>query len=153
MVDIVSSEVRSRMMSGIKGKDTKPEILIRQLLHRAGYRFRLHRKDLPGRPDIVLSRYNAALFVNGCFWHGHEDCHLFGLPKSRQDFWKVKISGNQVRDLRKQKELFERGWRVGVVWECTLKGKMALDHDSILKGLEEFIRGDAPFYELRGTHQ
>ena len=153
MVDIVSSEVRSRMMSGIKGKDTKPEILIRQLLHRAGYRFRLHRKDLPGRPDLVLSRYNAALFVNGCFWHGHEDCHLFRLPKSRQDFWKKKISGNQVRDLRKQKELFERGWRVGVVWECTLKGKMALEHDSILKGLEEFIRGDASFYELRGTHQ
>ncbi|WP_231725104.1 very short patch repair endonuclease [Thalassovita mediterranea] len=94
-------------MSGIKGKDTKPEILVRQLLHRAGYRFRLHRKDLPGRPDLVLSRYNTALFVNGCFWHGHEDCHLFRLPKSRQDFWEVKISGNKARDLRKQTELFE----------------------------------------------
>ncbi|SOH95514.1 T/G mismatch-specific endonuclease [Monaibacterium marinum] len=153
MADIVSSEVRSRMMSGIKGKDTKPEILVRQLLHRAGYRFRLHRKDLPGRPDIVLSRYNAALFVNGCYWHGHEDCHLFRLPKSRQEFWKAKISGNQARDLRKQTELFELGWRVGVVWECTLKGKTALGHDCILRRLEEFIRGDIPFYELRGTYQ
>ncbi|WP_417270192.1 very short patch repair endonuclease [Celeribacter sp.] len=153
MVDIVSSEVRSRMMLGIKGKDTKPEIRIRQLLHRAGYRYRLHRKDLPGRPDLVLTRYNAALFVNGCFWHGHEDCNLFRLPKSRQDFWKEKISGNKARDLRKQTELFELGWRVGVVWECTLKGKKALDHDSILKHLEEFIRGDIPIYELRGAHQ
>lgn len=153
MVDIVSSEARSRMMSGIKGKDTKPEILVRQLLHRAGYRFRLHRKDLPGRPDLVLSRYNTALFVNGCFWHGHEDCHLFRLPKSRQDFWEVKISGNKARDLRKQTELFELGWRVGVVWECTLKGKTALEHDSILRRLEEFICGDIPFYELRGKQQ
>lgn len=141
MVDIVPSEVRGRMMSGIKGKDTKPEILVRQLLHRAGYRFRLHQKDLPGRPDLVLSRYNTALFVNGCFWHGHEDCHLFRLPKSRQDVWKVKISGNKARDLRKQTELFELGWRVGVVWECTLKGKTALDDDSILRRLEEFICG------------
>lgn len=153
MVDIVSSEVRSRMMSGIKGKDTKPEILIRQLLYRAGYRFRLHRKDLPGRPDIVLTRYNAVLFVNGCFWHGHEDCNLFRLPKSRQDFWKEKISGNRARDLRKQIELIKLGWRVGVVWECALKGKKALDHESILRCLEEFIRGDSAFYELRGTHQ
>src|SRR5690606_36892348 len=125
MVDIVSAQDRSRMMSGIKSKDTKPEIQIRQLLHRAGYRYRLHRKDLPGRPDLVLSRYNTTLFVNGCFWHGHDDCDLFRLPKSREDFWKMKISGNKVRDLRKQTELLELGWRVGVVWECALKGKKA----------------------------
>lgn len=153
MVDVVSSEVRGRMMSGIKGKDTKPEILIRQMLVRAGYRFRLYRKDLPSRLDLVLSRYNVALFVNGCFRHGHNDCNLFRLPKSRRDFWKVKISGNQARDIRKQTELFELGWRVGVVWECALKGKTALDHDSILRRLEEFIRGDIPFYELRGKQQ
>jgi len=153
MADIVSSHIRSRMMSAIKGKDTQPEVQIRRLLHRAGYRFRLHRKDLPGRPDLVLSRYNAALFVNGCFGHGHKDCHLFRLPKSRQEFWKAKISGNQARDLRKQTELLEIGWRVGVVWECTVKGKTALGHEKTLKRLEEFIHGDNPFYELRGTHQ
>ena len=152
MADIVSPHARSRMMAGIKGKDTKPEILVRQLLHRAGYRFRLHRKDLPGKPDLVLSRYNTALFVNGCFWHGHEGCHLFRLPKSRQDFWREKISGNRARDLRKQTELIELGWRVGVIWECTLKGKRAMHHASLLKRLEEFIHGDAPFFEMRGTH-
>lgn len=109
MVDIVSKEVRSRMMAGIKGKDTKPEILVRQLLHRNGFRFRLHQKHLPGRPDIVLKRFNAVIFVNGCFWHGHHRCHLFRLPKSRRDFWQDKIWANRERDDRKREALLELG--------------------------------------------
>lgn len=150
MTDIVSKEVRSRMMAGIKGKNTKPEIIVRRVLHRAGYRFRLHRKDLPGRPDLVLTRYNVAIFVNGCFWHGHDNCHLFRLPKSRKDFWEAKISANQARDMRKQKELTELGWRAGVVWECALKGKRALGHETILRLLEDFIRGENQISEIRG---
>ena len=150
MADTVSPDVRSRMMAGIKGKDTKPELMVRELLHRSGYRFRLHRKDLPGRPDLVLTRFNAALFVNGCFWHGHEDCNLFRLPKSRQDFWGEKISGNRVRDSIKQSELFELGWRVGVIWECAMKGKAAVFQSVLLAGLEGFINGEARFFELRG---
>ncbi len=153
MTDIVSQDVRSRMMAGIKDRDTKPEILLRQVLHRAGYRFRLHRKDLPGRPDLVLGKYKAVIFVNGCFWHGHENCHLFRLPKSRQDFWEEKISGNQARDNRKQSELVKLGWRVGVVWECALKGKWALDQEILLRRLEEFILGDKTFSEMRGIPQ
>ncbi len=152
MTDIVSKEVRSRMMAGIKGKDTKPEILVRQLLHRNGFRFRLHQKHLPGRPDIVLKRYNAVIFVNGCFWHGHQRCHLFRLPKSRRDFWEDKISANRERDGRKRKALLELGWRVGVIWECAIKGKTALDHTKLMAELLGFIQGDERSFDLTGTH-
>lgn len=150
MIDIVSSEVRSKMMSGIKGKNTKPELLIRTLLHGAGYRFRLHRKDLPGRPDLVLKRFNAVIFVNGCFWHGHEDCHLFRPPKSRQDFWNKKISENQLRDARAHVELMDLDWRVGIVWECAVKGKSRLELPSLRNKIDSFIHGHMMFLELRG---
>jgi len=97
VTDIVDSSTRSRMMSKIKGKDTKPERLVRSVLHAAGYRFRLHRKNLPGKPDIILPKHRAAVFVNGCFWHGHE-CPLFRWPKSRESFWREKIMANVSRD-------------------------------------------------------
>lgn len=126
-------------MSGIRGKDTKPEIQIRKLLHAAGYRFRLHRKDLPGKPDIVLPRYRVAIFVHGCFWHGHENCHLFRLPKSRSDFWQKKIDGNRKRDDVKQSELERSGWRVLLVRECALKGKTAFDSVALVQKLETFL--------------
>lgn len=135
MADIVSKAKRSQMMSGIRGKDTKPEITVRQGLHARGYRFRLHRKDLPGKPDIVLPKYRAAIFVNGCFWHGH-DCHLFKWPKTREDFWREKICRNVQRDARKTQELHERGWRIAEVWECSLKGQEA---PFILDALALFI--------------
>ncbi|OUS07870.1 very short patch repair endonuclease [Rhodobacterales bacterium 52_120_T64] len=139
MADIVSPEKRSLMMSGIRGKNTKPEIQIRKMLHAAGFRFRLHRKDLPGKPDIVLPRYKVAIFVHGCFWHGHDNCHLFRLPKSRTEFWEAKISGNIARDKLKQEQLLSEGWRVLLVRECALKGKMALDTAVLSNDIKQFV--------------
>ena len=117
MVDIVDPATRSRMMSGIRGKDTKPELLVRKWLHARGYRFRLHRRDLPGNPDIVLPKYRTVIFVHGCFWHGHE-CKDFKWPKTRPDFWKAKIGGNVARDASNIIDLEKLDWAVIVVWEC-----------------------------------
>ena len=128
--DTVSSSIRSRMMASVKGKDTKPELAIRSALHRSGFRFRLHRKDLPGKPDLVFTGRNAVLFVHGCFWHGH-DCHLFRWPKSRGDFWREKIVSNIERDRQQQQALAEAGWRVGIVWECALEGKTSLPFEKV----------------------
>lgn len=112
-------------MSRIRSADTKPEIAVRSLLHRMGYRFRLHRRDLPGTPDIVLPGRAAAIFVHGCFWHGHA-CKRSKMPKSRQDYWVEKIEGNRRRDARKRRALKALGWRVVVVWECELKSPARL---------------------------
>lgn len=119
------------MMAGIKSKDTKPEMLVRKTLHRRGFRFRLHQSSLPGRPDLVFPKYCAALFVNGCFWHGH-DCHLFKIPKTRTDFWTDKISKNRLRDRRVRSELVRLGFRHKTVWECQLKGKSAEEIESVI---------------------
>ncbi len=122
MTDVVSPEKRSRMMSGIRGANTKPEIQVRQALYKRGFRYRLHKKDLPGKPDMVLGRYKTVIFVHGCFWHAHE-CKLFKWPKSNTDFWREKITGNKQRDKRNIERLLDEGWRVIVVWECALRGK------------------------------
>jgi DNA mismatch endonuclease (patch repair protein) len=127
--DVVSPEVRSRMMAGIGPANTKPEMLLRRGLHALGWRYRLHDRRLPGRPDLVFPGRRAVIFVNGCFWHGH-DCHLFRWPQSRAEFWLEKISGNIRRDRRTREELLAGGWRIAEVWECTLKG-------------HEFLSGDA----------
>jgi DNA mismatch endonuclease (patch repair protein) len=137
-VDIVSPAERSRMMAGIKGRNTKPEVFLRKLLHRAGFRFRLHRKDLPGRPDIVLPKYKTAIFVNGCFWHGHRDCKHFRLPKSRTDFWKSKIESNIVRDERNEALVREYGWNSITIWECELPPKNTnFENNIIIKKIIE----------------
>lgn len=149
MADIVSADVRSRMMSGIKGRDTKPELLLRSGLHRSGFRFRLHAPELPGKPDIVFPRYNAALFAHGCFWHGH-DCHLFKLPSTRQEFWRTKIERNQAVDARATAALIRMGWRVGVVWECALKGRTRLPLDDVIMTCAVWLRGDMMWFEMRG---
>ncbi|MBO3759994.1 very short patch repair endonuclease [Ciceribacter sp. L1K22] len=150
MADIVSGEVRSRMMSGIRGKDTRPEMLIRRALHAGGFRYRLHEKRLSGKPDLVFPRLRAVLFVHGCFWHGH-DCHLFRLPSTRTDFWRDKIAGNVERDRRSTEALRDTGWRVGTVWECALKGKTRLPLASIVDSLALWLRSDQVFLDIRGA--
>lgn len=139
MVDVVTPEKRSQMMAGIRGQDTKPEIAIRKLLFARGYRFRVRRKDLPGKPDIVLPKHNSVIFVHGCFWHGHAQCNLFRMPKSKQEFWNKKIAGNIVRDEIAIAKLLEEGWRVCTVWECALKGRNRLGEDKVINSLKEWI--------------
>ena len=150
MADIVDKETRSRMMSGIRGKDTKPEVMIRKLLHSRGFRFRLHRKDLPGRPDIVLPRYRVAIFVQGCFWHGHENCHLFRLPSSRTEFWNEKIGGNKSRDEKNIGLLHDAGWRTLQIWECALKGKSGYTCEELGELAGHFIISSAEAFEIVG---
>jgi DNA mismatch endonuclease (patch repair protein) len=116
------SEQRSRNMSAIKSKNTKPEIAVRKLLHSMGYRFRLHRKDLPGSPDIVLPKYKTVIFVHGCFWHRHENCKYATTPKTRKEFWEKKFRENINRDNLNQANLLLRGWKIIIIWECQLKG-------------------------------
>ncbi|MEE4623183.1 very short patch repair endonuclease [Pseudomonas alliivorans] len=120
MTDVVDIATRSRMMAGIQGKNTSPELLIRKALHAKGFRFRIHAKHLPGKPDLVLPKYNAAIFVHGCFWHGH-DCRFFKIPQTRPEFWMEKIGTNQARDLAQIAALQALGWRVLVIWECAIR--------------------------------
>lgn len=121
MIDSLSAEARSRHMASIRQANTTPERLLRTGLHRAGLRYRLHRRDLPGRPDIVLPKYSAVVFVHGCFWHQHSGCPLAVVPQTRRDFWLKKFSGNRVRDRRQVTELANEGWRVLTVWECAVR--------------------------------
>ena len=116
------SEQRSRNMSAIKSKNTKPEIKVRKVLHSMGYRFRLHRKDLPGSPDIVLPKYKTVIFVHGCFWHRHENCKYATTPKTRKEFWEKKFRENINRDNLNQANLSLKGWKIIIIWECQLKG-------------------------------
>ena len=147
--DTVTPETRSRMMAAVKGKNTKPELAIRSALHRRGFRFRLHRKDLPGKPDLVFTRRNALIFVHGCFWHGH-DCHLFRWPKSREAFWRDKIGKNIERDKRQYQALTETDWRIGTVRECALKGKTRLPFDSVVDQCAMWLKSDIKTLEVRG---
>lgn len=120
MTDVVDSKTRSRMMSGIRGRDTKPELVVRKFLHSRGLRYRIAPKNLPGKPDIVLPRYRVAVFINGCFWHRHEGCRYAATPTTRADFWQKKFDANVARDKRAYEQLANLGWRVIVIWECEL---------------------------------
>lgn len=143
MADRLTPERRSRLMSRIGPKNTKPELTVRRMLHAAGWRYRLHRKGLPGTPDIVFGTRRAVLFVHGCFWHGHH-CRLGRLPKTRTEFWSEKIAGNRARDRRKVDELVEKGWRVMTIWQCGLK-----DAEGALRDVEAFLNGDVVVTETR----
>jgi len=147
MVDVVSPAVRSRMMAGIRGTNTKPELLLRRGLHRAGFRFRLHDRALPGKPDLVFPRRHAVLFAHGCFWHGH-NCHLFKWPKTREDFWKAKIARNREVDARADAALKKLGWRRGIVWECALRGKSRMPIDDVFERLGGWLLSDRDAIEL-----
>lgn len=126
-MDIVSPEERSRMMSGISGKNTRPELVVRSLAHRLGLRFRLHASDLPGRPDLVFPRHQTALFVHGCFWHRH-DCNLAAVPKTRMEFWLAKFAATVERDRRTRVSCEVQGWRVLEIWECETRDLAAVRH-------------------------
>ena len=149
MVDVVDRATRSRMMSGIRGGDTKPEIEVRSALHRQGLRFRLHGSSLPGRPDLVFPKYNAVIFVHGCFWHGH-DCKYFRLPATQRPFWKRKIEGNRKRDARNKLLLAAAGWRAMAVWECALRGKSVTARAQLTERLARWVRGKRRQGEFRG---
>lgn len=150
MADIVSPSVRSRMMASIRGKDTKPEMAVRRGLHKLGFRFRLHRRCLPGKPDLVFARHQAVIFVHGCFWHGH-GCPLFKWPASRREFWREKIVANQGRDQNSSGHLVAMGWRVCVVWECALKGPCRLPLEVVLETCADWLRSNYLETEIRGS--
>ena len=120
-MDVHSKETRSYNMSRIRSKDTKPEMLVRKFLHENGFRYRLHVKDLPGKPDIVLPKYKTVIFVHGCFWHGHEGCKYFVVPKTRTEWWLNKIQTNSLNDLKAEALLITNGWQIIRLWECALK--------------------------------
>jgi len=142
MVDVLTAEQRQFNMSRIRGRDTKPEMLIRRGLHARGFRYRLQDRKLPGRPDLVFPRYHAVVFVHGCFWHGH-DCPLFKLPATRQEFWMTKIRTNRARDVRTTAALLELGWRVANVWECSLRGPGRLTCDEVITRCQTFLLSEA----------
>lgn len=139
MSDIFERAKRSEIMSRIRGRDTTPELVVRRIAHRLGFRFRLHRKDLPGSPDIVFPRYRAIIMVHGCFWHRHPGCKYAYTPKTRVHFWRKKFEGNVVRDRRNALMLSELGWRTMVIWECETK-----DHQAVAARIESFLRVPIP---------
>lgn len=150
MTDIVSPKTRSRMMSGIKGKDTLPERLLRAELHKRGFRYRLHYKGLPGKPDLVLPRFNAIILIHGCFWHGH-NCHLFKWPSTRPEFWKTKIDSNRIRDQRNLAIYRDSGWRTLTIWECSLKGRTRLGTWQVAEIAARWIQFDSEDAEISGA--
>ena len=152
MADILTKEQRHKCMSNIKGKDTKPEIIVRKFLFSKGLRFRIHRKGLAGNPDLVLPKYKTVIFINGCFWHGHDNCKYFRLPKSNIEFWETKINRNKERDILNTAKLIEQGWRVIRVWECDIKN--ASSRQRYLEALYDLIVKPyvpSKYYEDEGT--
>jgi DNA mismatch endonuclease (patch repair protein) len=137
MTDVFSQEKRSWIMSRVKGRDTKPEILVRSFIFRMGFRFRLHRRDLPGTPDIVLPRHGKVIFVHGCYWHGHKSCPRSKRPTTNENFWNNKLDGNIKRDKRYRRELRQIGWKVLTVWECETKSP-----EKLLRKLERFLHDE-----------
>jgi len=136
MADVHTKEIRSYNMSMIKGKNTKPEMLVRKFLFANGYRYKLHDKSLPGKPDIVLPKYKTVIFVHGCYWHGHNNCKYFVVPKTRTEWWLNKINGNIANDEKAAKALKKEGWKIITIWECNLKSpKVAKTLNALLKKL------------------
>lgn len=136
------------MMAGIRNKNTKPEMQIRKGLHALGFRYSLHKKSLPGKPDLVLSKYKAVIFVNGCFWHGH-DCPLFRLPSTRPEFWGPKINRNRENDIRAETQLLEKGWRIAKIWECALRGRHKRGLPEVINILENWLSSKSAHLEIR----
>ena len=136
-------------MAGVRGKDTRPELILRRGLHALGFRYRLHVKELPGKPDLVFPGWNAVLFAHGCFWHRH-DCSLFVWPKTRGKWWRAKLDRNREVDANTVEALKSTGWRIGVVWECAVKGQSRRPVDSVIDSCAAWLKSDAPYFEIRG---
>lgn len=141
---------RSETMSRVRSKDTRPELLVRSMLHAAGYRFRLHKRDLPGTPDIVLPKYKAVVEVRGCFWHGHPGCGR--TPKSNLEFWEPKLRRNRARDLENERLLHDLGWRTLVIWECATSGPKRRSQHDLSQRISQWIQSDLAAFELKGDH-
>lgn len=148
--DPLTPEQRRLNMSRVRGKDTKPELLLRRGLHASGLRYRLHGAKLPGRPDLVFAGRHAVIFVHGCFWHGH-DCPLFRLPGTRTEFWSRKIEGNRVRDAAAVDALRSNNWRVLIVWECSIRGPARRELSDVVAEARGFVGGESGFGELQGN--
>ena len=149
MTDIVDQQTRSRMMSGIRGKNTKPELALRRALHARGFRFRLHSGKVHGRPDLFLPKHRAAVFVHGCFWHRHEGCRYATVPATRSEFWRTKFDANVARDNAVRTRLVEGGWRVATVWECALRKPERLNN--VVRIFEEWLLGTEGQIEIGAT--
>ena len=145
-MDVVDKQTRSRMMANIKGKNTRPEITVRSLLHRQGFRFRLHDKSLPGKPDLVLRKYKAVIFVHGCYWHRHENCKLASTPKQNTKFWLKKFDANLRRDGEVYYQLKVLGWRTAVIWECAIRDKKNLP--DYIKTLTSWLKSECEYLEI-----
>ena len=150
MTDVLTLEQRRFNMSRIRGRDTKPELILRFGLHARGLRFRLHRKDLPGCPDLVFPCFRAVVFVHGCFWHGH-DCPMFKLPATRAEFWAAKIGGNRTRDARAHAGLVEAGWRILVLWECALRGPSRRPVEAVLDAIVGWLHTEKSEGVVQGS--
>jgi DNA mismatch endonuclease (patch repair protein) len=149
MADVHDKETRRRNMQAIKNKNTEPEMTIRKALFREGLRYRLHRKDLPGKPDLVFTKYNAAIQVQGCFWHAH-GCHFSKLPDTNIELWARKLAANKKRDDSNRSKLLSMGWRVCEVWECSLKGKHRLPLPVVVFSIKNWLNGDSEYMEIAG---
>ncbi|MFK0033575.1 very short patch repair endonuclease [Pseudomonas monteilii] len=137
-MDIVNAATRSQMMSNIKSKNTSPELTIRKALHSRGFRYRIHPAELPGKPDLLLPKFNTAIFIHGCFWHGH-DCKYFKIPKTRTEFWQKKINENKARDQKQIEALTSKGWRVLIVWECAIRQMKSEGSTELIELIIEWI--------------
>ena len=144
MTDIVDVATRSRMMAGIRGRDTRPEIALRRALHARGLRYRLHDRKLPGTPDLVFRRFGAVCLVHGCFWHRHPGCRYATNPATRAEFWRAKFAENTERDHRNRRNLLDAGWRVATIWECALRKRSGSE---IAREMDRWLRGGAPEFD------
>lgn len=149
MTDIVDSQTRPRMMAGIRGKDTKPELVLRRSLHALGFRYRLHAKGIPGKPDLVLPKYKAVIFVHGCFWHRHPGCRYASAPATRPEFWASKFSVNMARDSAVRSALLLAGWRVATIWECALRTESGVA--AVREGVASWLHGAERELEVGDT--
>lgn len=149
MTDTVSPEKRSDVMSRVRSKDTKPELQIRRGLHAQGFRYRLHAKHLPGKPDLVFRRFKSVIFVNGCFWHGHS-CPRCRMPSSNSEYWKRKVARNAERDVANRRSLLDEGWRVLTIWECALTGKSKLGLNQVIALASAWLLSTESMCEIKG---